>query len=118
MDKQDQTTTEKGVKEQVDKGQTEKVPFIAISYCPHQRTYLHRPTEGGVVLFDEATLVTKLDGLLKAGNGTEADYYAGLTGMARLNPHKEVVIFADGRVVLLEQPVEPEGEESGDRRRG
>lgn len=127
MGKQEQTTNEKVVeagekgqveKGQAEKGQAEKVSFIAISYCPHQRTYLHRLMVGGVVLFDEVSLVAKLDGLLKVGKATEADYYASLTGMARLHPHKEVVIFANGRVALLELPVEPEGEESGDRGRG
>jgi hypothetical protein len=110
-----QTTRDEGV----EKGSVGAVTFIAISYCPHQRTYLHRPSDGSVVLFDEDSLVKKLDELLGKGQGKEADYFASLTGLARMHPHKEVVIYFDGRVGLRDLPVDSEeGLGTGDLGRG
>jgi len=71
-----------------------------VCYCPHLRLYQYKLTDTSKpegereadYKFDEADLEIGIATHLAADNEKEAKFLAELTGLARVNPHKYVMI--------------------------
>jgi hypothetical protein len=83
-------------------GSVKKAPVTEIAYCPHLDIYHYRRADGQEYLFDSFHLKAAMEGYLRHGDETSADFMATLTGFARQFPHQVVAFNEEGKLDLRE----------------